>query len=131
MKGSASDRAKVLCHDGDDGASIDETRAAVYALRALCPDGDPGFYDLLVKVGQLHSDKSAAYDNEDNYQMIKAVAARHGMTPVQLVLIYMDKHFEALLRLIRDGNEGNIEDAASRFMDLTNYSLIGIRILNG
>ena len=108
----------------------DDVNVALQALRALCPDGDDGFYKLLIKLGQLHSNKSVAYDNEHNYQMIRAVALRAGLSPVEVVMIYMDKHFEALRRLIKEGDKDNIEDIDSRCFDLANYSLIAVRLVD-
>lgn len=107
-----------------------ERNAALQALRVLCPDGDDGFYELLVKLGELHSNKSVAYDNEHNYQMIRAVATRHGISPVEVVMIYMDKHFEAILRLIKEGDKDKIESVESRLFDLANYSLIAVRLVD-
>ena len=122
--------AKVLCHDGADGASTGGISVALNALRVLCPDGDAGFYELLIKLGQLHSNKSVAYDNEHDYQMIRAVANRHGLSPVEVVMIYMDKHFEAILRLIKEGDKDKIESVSSRLFDLANYSLIAVRLVD-
>lgn len=62
--------------------------------------------------------------DSDVHKNFKAVAERTGMTPMQVLGIYMMKHQDAIANYIKTGGQSESEPIRERIIDNINYLLL-------
>lgn len=86
---------------------------------------DQEFERLVQDEYAVWSVKGAEYRNGgDRLANFNGVAARVGVTPLQVWAAHVDKHYAAVMEYIRTGREG-AEGIESRLVDLGNYARLG------
>lgn len=86
---------------------------------------DEFFKDAWTVLFQKNADYARTDDALDNF---KSAARMLGMEPRQVWAVYFHKHVSALFRWARDG-EVSSEDLRGRFMDVVNYSALGMGLM--
>jgi hypothetical protein len=84
--------------------------------------------ELFKRVKDLAKTKGKAYSGtEDTLSNFKRSAERTGATKFQVILIYMDKHYDSIMNAIKAHPDNPIEQTEgmhSRILDLINYLTI-------
>ena len=110
----------------------------VREMKILFPNGDPMFYEILVNLGQLHNDKNGDYATIEyplrNFTTVGEALEKYGLITkgkpaLKLALIYAYKQWDAALKLLGRGEEGNVEGIDARLDDIAVYAIIA-KILN-
>jgi hypothetical protein len=83
------------------------------------------FFDVLLKEAkQVRETKGYDYSGlEDVNRNFKEGAKRLGMTPEQILGVYLDKHLDSIHTFIKDGDVKS-EPIRTRIVDAINYLLI-------
>lgn len=78
---------------------------------------------MVTDEGATISGKGEEYTHgsKDRLASFKETAAATGMSPKQVCLVYMSKHWQALCNFVATGEVKSNEDVTSRIMDLRVY----------
>ncbi|KKN08317.1 hypothetical protein LCGC14_1057800 [marine sediment metagenome] len=108
---------------------------ALEAMKALCPHGHPDFYEALVDMGIVHSEKNYDYagdgDPLGNFKRVaKIVEAIVGPEngPAKVAVIYVAKQFDAVVDMLAHGRTAKVESLDDKLQDLSIYPQL-IRLL--
>lgn len=159
MKGKLENGSTVEltcnCHKGETGIVISRMDEATYRIQLFsAPAGDtletnisdlklttppviqgtghPMFYELLKKIGELHSAKNKDYTQGGNplgnFSRVADTISSYGRatTPAQVSFTYMMKQVDAAGRMLFQGYEGKTEGLKERLMDVAVYALLTI-----
>ena len=113
----------------------DKREKALEAMRELCPQGHPDFYEALVNAGELHNVKNYDYagdgDPMGNFKRVaKMVESIIGPDngPAKVAMIYAAKQFDAVIDMLAHGRVGKSESLDDKLQDLSIYAQLA-RIL--
>ena len=91
------------------------------------PKGELPWQDLLDTASSLMAAKGRDYraGDPDLLANFKREAVRAGVTPLQVWLIYINKHHSAICSYVRSGGQNESEPIEGRFADMLNYLYLG------
>jgi hypothetical protein len=102
---------------------------ALEAMKVLCPHGHPDFYEALVDMGIVHSEKNYDYagdgDPLGNFKRVaKIVESIIGPDngPAKVAVIYVAKQFDAVVDMLAHGRTAKVESLDDKLQDLSIYS---------
>lgn len=78
---------------------------------------------------KLLASKGADYTRDvDRLANFKNAGKRYEMSPMKALMVYVDKHMEAIATYTNTGKV-NSEDILSRFIDVANYMVLGAALV--
>lgn len=87
------------------------------------------FEEILKEAKELRIKKGSDYSGvEDSNRNFKEAAKRLGITPEQVLSVYLDKHLDAIHTFIKDGVVKS-EPIVGRVQDAINYLLIFLSLV--
>lgn len=106
-------------------------------LRRLYPNGDSRFYKVMIELMTLYNDKQSDYATiEEPFRNFTDVAdnlVKYGIITeenkeLKVALVYAYKQWDAICKMIGQGNKGKAESLIDKLNDISVYAII-IRIL--
>lgn len=89
--------------------------------------GNVPWQDLLEEAASIMEAKGRDYraGEIDLLANFRREAVRAGVTPLQVWLIYLNKHHSAICSYVRSGGQNESEPIKGRFVDMLNYLYLG------
>ena len=105
-------------------------------LQEYAPHGHPDFIPNMVEAIRLHSDKNWDYAGEGdplgNFDRVAAMCSALTYdshtgegSPLQVLLIYMAKQFDAVIDCVGHGREVKVEALSHKLVDISIYAQLG------
>lgn len=92
--------------------------------------GDPRFYQLLLKIAELHARKNHDYAEEgDPLSNFRNVAKATGLTLFQVAHVFLKTKSERIEQLAKKGNMVKGESILDSLMDNAVYSLLAVILI--
>jgi len=108
-------------------------------LRKIYPNGDSKFYRVMIKLMTLYNDKQSDYATHEEPYRNFTVVGKHleeygiitkGLSSIKTGLVYVNKQWDAVHKLIGNNQIGKVEDVKDKLYDIAVYSII-LSILYG
>jgi len=99
--------------------------------------GHPKFYKILKELADLHNKKNYDYAGKGNNplgnfkrcgSMVRALLKEGGYEDLKVSLIYMSKQIDAVIDMIGNGREAQVEGITDKLNDIAVYAILS-RIL--
>ena len=95
--------------------------------------GHPRFYEILDDLKELHSAKNRDYATQsDPLRNFKESGKQcegllsAGNEAIKTCLVYMQKQFDAVKKLVTEGKSGGVENISTRLQDVAVYAVLGM-----
>lgn len=106
----------------------------VKGIKIVAPHGHKRFTEIVVDLAILHSQKNKDYGGiigpfgnfERIAELLKIYPLFNNLKnyPSKIAIIYMLKHFDAILSSLSEDRELNVEGLSSRLKDIAVYSIL-------